>query len=207
VGAAWLRRGLIAARQGARDRAVQSLERALSLGASPLPALEGDEMLREAERRVGGTTLAIVGLPSTPPPGTPLRIPLRVSGDRGGLVERVAVSWRRDGSAWSETSGARDASEIALAVTLPPGGRVEYYLRALGSADATLAQAGSPDAPLSLTAGPAPPPPIVERARPWHRRWWVWTLAGGVIVAGVAIGLGVGLTSSSGPPTVHVPLH
>ncbi len=37
----------------------------------------------------------------------------------------------------------------------------------------------------------APPPPPT----PWYRRWWVWTLIGGAVVAtGLGVGLGVGLT-------------
>jgi hypothetical protein len=31
--------------------------------------------------------------------------------------------------------------------------------------------------------------------RPLSRRWWLWTTVGGVVVAGVAVGLGVGLSS------------
>jgi len=32
--------------------------------------------------------------------------------------------------------------------------------------------------------------------RPWYRRWWVWTLAGAVLVGtGVAVGLTVGSTT------------
>jgi hypothetical protein len=33
----------------------------------------------------------------------------------------------------------------------------------------------------------------------------VWTLVGGVVVAGVAIGLGVGY-GTGGAPTIHVPV-
>jgi tetratricopeptide (TPR) repeat protein len=207
VGGAWMRRGLVAAKQGAHDRAEQALERALALGAAPLPDVENDPALAEAQAAIGGTTLGIIPLASTVAANLPVKIALRVAGDRG-LVERVTAVWRIGSGAWNETAAPGDAGEIALAATLPPSGRLDYYLRAHGAADSLLAQAGAPDAPLHLTAPalPPPPPPIVEHKRPWHRRWWVWTLVGGVVVAGVAIGLGVGL-SSSGPPTIHVPLH
>jgi hypothetical protein len=34
-------------------------------------------------------------------------------------------------------------------------------------------------------------------AKPLKRRWWIWATVGGVVVAGVAIGLGVGLGTAS----------
>jgi tetratricopeptide (TPR) repeat protein len=208
VGGAWMRRGLVAAKTGAHDRAVEALERALALGASPLPDLESDPALAEAQRAIGGTTLGIIPLARAVAANVPVKIALRVAGDPGGIVERVTAVWRIGSGAWNETAAPGNAGEIALAATLPPSARLDYYLRAHGAADSLLAQAGAPDAPLQLTAPAAPPAPplIVEHRRPWHRRWWVWTIVGGVVVAGVAIGLGVGL-SSSGPPTVHVPLH
>jgi tetratricopeptide (TPR) repeat protein len=45
--------------------------------------------------------------------------------------------------------------------------------------------------------------------QPAYKKWWVWTIVGGVVVAGVAVGLGVGLASRSGTtlpdfgPAVH----
>jgi tetratricopeptide (TPR) repeat protein len=43
-----------------------------------------------------------------------------------------------------------------------------------------------------------------ERApRPLSQRWWLWTTVGGVVVAGVAVGLGVGLSSGQ---AAQVPL-
>jgi hypothetical protein len=43
----------------------------------------------------------------------------------------------------------------------------------------------------------APPP----RKTPVYKKWWLWTAVGGVVVVGVAVGLGVGLSGSSGPAT------
>jgi hypothetical protein len=56
---------------------------------------------------------------------------------------------------------------------------------------------GAPTPRVSITA----PPP----AGAWYRRWWVWTIAAGV-VAGAATGAYFA-TRSSGPgaPVVHVP--
>lgn len=58
------------------------------------------------------------------------------------------------------------------------------------------AATGKGDDLLVMPAGerseaPGPPP-----ARPWYKRWWVWTVAGAV-VAGAAVGAGVGVALSS----------
>ena len=42
--------------------------------------------------------------------------------------------------------------------------------------------------PVVVAVAPAP-----ERT-PVYKRWWLWTAVGGVVVVGVAVGLGVGLT-------------
>jgi tetratricopeptide (TPR) repeat protein len=54
---------------------------------------------------------------------------------------------------------------------------------------------------------PAPAPPVVqpaqlsgksERPTPVYKKWWLWTIVGGVVVAGVVVGVAVGVTSQ--PP-------
>jgi tetratricopeptide (TPR) repeat protein len=54
------------------------------------------------------------------------------------------------------------------------------------------------DDPTTLTARsqPAPPPP---RKAPLYKRWWLWTAVGALVVGGVAVGLGVGLSQPSAP--------
>jgi tetratricopeptide (TPR) repeat protein len=52
---------------------------------------------------------------------------------------------------------------------------------------------------------PSPLPEIVAPPRraekpPVWKRWWVWTVVGGVAAAGVAVGLGVGLTLGGPSP-------
>lgn len=37
--------------------------------------------------------------------------------------------------------------------------------------------------------------PVVGK-RPLYKKWWLWTAVGGVLVVGVAVGVGVGLTAS-----------
>jgi tetratricopeptide (TPR) repeat protein len=207
VGGAWMRRGLVAIKRGARADAAQALLRALSLGATALPEIESDDAWREAERKLGGATLAIASTIAPVAAGQPLRVPVRVIGDPTAAVERVSAACRRGDGAWSEGSAAAGATEIALAVVPAADSRLECYLIAYGAVDAELARAGSPEAPIRVSVvAPSAPPRAVERARPWHRRWWVWTLVGGVVVAGLAIGLGVGYGTSGGPTTLHVPV-
>ena len=44
----------------------------------------------------------------------------------------------------------------------------------------------------------APPRNTGGTAKPIYRRWWFWTVIGGVVVAGAAVGLAVGLAGSQG---------
>ena len=72
--------------------------------------------------------------------------------------------------------------------------------------------AARPDPAPAPPPEPAPSPPVAEPAAPLTaapvdaggeggvfgrgllKKWWLWTAVGGVVVAGVAVGLGVGLT-------------
>lgn len=71
----------------------------------------------------------------------------------------------------------------------------------------------TPPAPTSLspapaTATPALPAPQspgvteIHRSKPAYKRWWFWTVIGGVVVAGIATGVAVALTRPS-TPTVN----
>lgn len=55
-------------------------------------------------------------------------------------------------------------------------------------------------APANAVATSAPTP---SERTPLYKKWWLWTAVGGVVVVGVAIGLGVGLSHKSG--TVSYP--
>jgi len=61
--------------------------------------------------------------------------------------------------------------------------------------------AAAPSA-MSLTASPAP---VAER-KPAYKKWWVWTIVGGVVAAGAAAGLAVALTRTGPAPTVGTSL-
>jgi hypothetical protein len=42
-------------------------------------------------------------------------------------------------------------------------------------------------------------PEVLRKAKAWYEQWWVWTLAGGVIVAGAVAGIGIAAGGSEHP--------
>lgn len=58
--------------------------------------------------------------------------------------------------------------------------------------DGTLPPEAQQPAPAPATAVAAPSPPERKR-KPVYRQWWLWTIVG-VVAAGAAVGLGVGLS-------------
>ena len=62
--------------------------------------------------------------------------------------------------------------------------------------------------PVALPAAPAAAPtpavvapsaPRLPERPPVYKRWWLWTIVGGVVIAGTATGLGVALTPRAAP--------
>ena len=53
---------------------------------------------------------------------------------------------------------------------------------------------------------PITPPPPQPEAKPVYKKWWFWTIIGGVVVAGVATGLAVGLTRNTQPAVMQPPV-
>jgi hypothetical protein len=119
-----------------------------------------------------------------------------VSGARA--VARVTVHSRRQGLlafAADEMAGGGGRWRLNLE---PPGDiadyTLEYYLEGTDGSGHVVARVGSPSAPLALPVKGAPQP------APLWRRWWVWTLAAGVVVVGAGLGVGVGLATSAHAP-------
>ncbi len=57
-----------------------------------------------------------------------------------------------------------------------------------------------------VPAAPPPAPPPAPEARPIYKKWWFWTLLGGVVVAGaVATGVALGLPRTTNPPALVMP--
>ena len=66
----------------------------------------------------------------------------------------------------------------------------------------------TPNEPTATTATPAEsltasaPPPAEHK--PAYKKWWVWTIVGGVVVAGVTTGLVLGLPKSAPTATTSL---
>jgi tetratricopeptide (TPR) repeat protein len=55
-----------------------------------------------------------------------------------------------------------------------------------------------------LTSGLATKPTVEQR--PLYKKWWLWTIVGGVVAAGAAAGIAVVLTRPGAPPTANTSL-
>jgi tetratricopeptide (TPR) repeat protein len=55
------------------------------------------------------------------------------------------------------------------------------------------AATGTPPGAVTVTATPA-------EKQPLYKKWWLWTIVGGVVVAGVAIGVGVAVSTPNNAP-------
>jgi hypothetical protein len=163
------------------------------------------EPIAQARARLGGATLSLSSAPRPAIAGRPISVPVELH-DPAQLVERLALHHRSGGGELTVTTAPRDAREVLLDAAAA-GTRIEYFIVALGAADAELARSGSPQAPnvLDVIAPPIAIKPPVAPARPWYRRWVIWTVVGGVAVAGLAVGLGVGYGTR--PTALQVPLY
>lgn len=107
-----------------------------------------------------------------------------ISDPKGGLV-RASLAMRTRGEAsWREADLTLARPGSFTRVTLPPtGGRkpatLELYLRAYDAAGNEVLRWASPDAPRELALRYEPP-------QPWHAKWWVRAIGGGVLLATTA---------------------
>jgi tetratricopeptide (TPR) repeat protein len=85
---------------------------------------------------------------------------------------------------------------------VPPSGQTETH-----------PEATTPAPAVATTPEPATPAPAAAvevhaeapRKTPVYKKWWLWTIVGGVAVVGLGVGLGVGLSSSSSPSGTSFP--
>jgi tetratricopeptide (TPR) repeat protein len=100
-------------------------------------------------------------------------------------------------------------SFLRRAPEAPQRAVVEGYIRemqaAIERAPAPPPTTETPVAPPAATTTPTPGPtvtPVVatsephDRATPLYKKWWLWTIVGGVVVAGVVVGVTVGVLTS-----------
>ncbi len=77
---------------------------------------------------------------------------------------------------------------------------VESYIQKLQK------QLEEPPPPAPPPPAPSPPPPVVIVTReapaktPPYKKWWLWTIVGGVAVVGVGVGLAVAYTTPNDAP-------
>jgi hypothetical protein len=168
-------------------------------------------------------------VPSAIPDSGTLALTAVISGDSQG-VERALAFVRTAGETSYRRALMRrqDGNEFTADVPTPPQGRdLEYYFEVQAPSGHVLGRLGSDSDPRTLAAsGSAPPPgsawsstpspgtatpPTTEQpdttetprvSRPWYRTWWFWTIVGGVVVTGTAVGLGVGLQEDVEPGTL-----
>jgi len=144
-----------------------------------------------------------------------------------GAAHLVTASLGQVGSVYVFSVKMIDTSraEVVNAVTRTIKGGEEDLLDAIASQTATLlaAPAAAAAAPAEEPAPPSQPtaqaqPPTVPAAlppaattaeaqppeldgEPWYQNWWVWTL-GGAVVAGAALGIGLGVGLQQSAPSV-----
>ena len=73
---------------------------------------------------------------------------------------------------------------------------------AAGQGSSQQGQAHNSFAPAGSSRGTEPAPSPVVGKTPWYKKWWIWTIVGGVVVAGV--GTAVGLTVGKQAPERHL---
>lgn len=141
-----------------------------------------------------------------PPPAHARGEPLVVepSVERGALpdlVTEVTLHVQRPDGTF-ETRAAADGRVIVGVEELASSDEVRFYLAARDVTGNAVVLVGSPDAPLEVALVSAVEEQDERRERDgrrWYRSWWFWTTVGAV-VAGLAVGLPLGLTADSGSP-------
>ena len=93
---------------------------------------------------------------------------------------------------------ARTLEERRAATPPPPPSPTLSTPPAITAVRASIAPSSSASLTASAPARPA--------KTPAYKKWWVWTLVGGVVAGGVAAGLGVALTRSTAAPMVPTTL-
>jgi tetratricopeptide (TPR) repeat protein len=82
------------------------------------------------------------------------------------------------------------------AKTSPPRGTAEHGEPEPAKPPETKPPETTP--PPVATTTPATPPPS-DHPKPIYKKWWLWTIVGGVVVVGVVVGVAVAETTASGP--------
>ena len=118
-------------------------------------------------------------------------------------VAEVQLRWRRSGLlSYDMIRFQRRGQSLSCSFALPAdptGYRLEYYIEARDSSSQVLTRLGSPEQPLGLeVAGRA-----ASHGEPFYKRWWFWTIVGGVVVGAATTGAVLGSRKSA--PSGNLP--
>jgi tetratricopeptide (TPR) repeat protein len=185
----YLLRGRVAAGLGDLLAAEVQFRRALELrrALEIVDAKPQETAALEAARKTAGGELRLVQVP----PGEaaanqPARLDVKIEGDGEKMVSTLELGYRTADTGAFLTKRVKPQETLAVpAPSLPPGARVDYYVRALDEHGGVLAESGSPTLPFRLQV--AVPEELADRQagrRPkqWYEKWWVWTIAGAVVI-------------------------
>jgi tetratricopeptide (TPR) repeat protein len=205
------RRALLAGQQRQKQTAIDLFERVLAIDPGYLLPDGSDAPTRgafEAAQKVmqGRRALALSHVPpGEAHKGRAVRVQYSVDADPLGQVVEVALFYRAGEGAYSmahvlyeKQAGAIEIPAAFLS-SLHGGSRVDYYLAALDDKENQLATSGSAKEPFVLSVAPDAAELAAAAARPeapaapLYKRWWLWTVVGGVAVVGVALGVGLGV--------------
>lgn len=131
--------------------------------------------------------------------GAPISVTLRAVGDAGRVVDARVHHRERGSRGYRREPAARTSAGRFEWVAELPEGAFELYAEGLDEAGRVVTRAGDPLAPLPLVVGA--PRPDDRGGGGGARRWWPWVVVAAV-AAGLAVGLGVGLSRDAGtfPP-------
>jgi hypothetical protein len=222
-------RALVAGQLGQKDVALEAFKRVLAIDAGFLLPEGSDKTSMEAYQAAqqamrGKRPLALTHVP----PGevakkSAAKIPVMVDSDPLDMVAEVAVFYRAaGGGAFSSVRAKREVGVVEVPATflagLRGGTHVEYYVAALDAQESEVATLGTAKEPFVFTVAPdqaelatvalgavsANSPSPTEK--PVYKKWWLWTVVGGVALVGAAVGVGVYFASrASDPFTVPLP--
>jgi tetratricopeptide (TPR) repeat protein len=176
------------------------LDRSVAL--PPKPSEAARRAFTQAQLKLGDTPVFTVA--HTPPgslkPGAIVDLVFTSGRDPIGVARGIVVRYRAGSGAFSPLP-VQPLGRVSLprswSSTLLPGARVDYYGDVVDERGAILQHLGSPSLPFAVEVERPP-------AKPITRKWWFWTATVGVIAAaGLAIGLGVGLSE---PPRPEIPI-
>jgi len=186
----YLLRGRVAAGQADVLAAELQFRRALELAPqAELTQPRGQEgaAFEAARKTVAPGGLRLVQAPlGEAAPGLPANIDVKVEGDSEKLVAALELGYRNTDTGAFLTARATPPAKLSVpGVSLTPGARIDYYVRALDEHGGVLAESGTPTLPFRLQV--AVPEELADRQaarRPkaWYQKWWVWTIAGAVII-------------------------